>query len=497
VRLLAAGDTDKNDPSGARSVAIAALRPAGVRQVVADDHPAVLKLWSKRYRDLGRTRTQVVCRLHAVLCELIPGGVSTAITAPAATRLLDAIEPAGAVDAARCELAADFLDDLRRIDGQLRETRKRLTVCVQAAGTSLTGLSGVGPVIAAAVIGDVKDVSRFPGRDHVAAYDGTAPIEVSSGQRKVYRLSRRGNRRLNHAIHMAAVTQIRHRHSKGRAYYDKKLAGGKTRKEALRSLKRQVSNAIFACLQAGARRAAARAEGPGGQPGNDSAASAAGLHPGNRLFGQAAPGPCPPTLRPRPSALPARADPAIPRSLPPGRWRRRRSRRSARSEARTNDLEVRRDDGHTRPRGWPPATIGWPEHSARRAHHAQGRRPAEPLDTKRHSLCAPVPIGWRGGPCRTEWGDLRGWPGLPAAGCAEMILWPDVVREAGDAAGDGAANAGLGDAVVERGEDVRVARHERAEADRRTRWRWPAPRRRTRSLRWPVRGSSRPSPVRG
>ena len=90
---------------------------------------------------------------------------------------------------------------------------------------------------------------------------------------------------------MAAVTQIGHRHSQGRAYYDKKLAEGKTPKEALRSLKRQVSNAIFACLQAGARRAAARAKGPGGQQGNDSVASAAGLHPRHRLFGQATPGP--------------------------------------------------------------------------------------------------------------------------------------------------------------------------------------------------------------
>jgi transposase len=293
VRLLAAGDTNKNDPNDARSVAVAALRSPGVRKVVPDDHPAVLKVWSKRYRDLGRTRNQVVCRLHAVLCELIPGGVSKAITAPAVTRLLASTGPATAVDAARCELAADFLDDLRRIDVQLRGTRKKLATAVQASGTSLTGLFGVGPVIAAAVIGDVKDVSRFPGRDHFAAYDGTAPIEVSSGQRTVYRLSRRGNRRLNHAIHMAAVTQVRHRHSKGRAYYDKKLAEGKTRKEALRSLKRQVSNAIFACLQADARRAAARAAGPGGQPGDGSIASAAGLHPGNRLFGQATPGPSP------------------------------------------------------------------------------------------------------------------------------------------------------------------------------------------------------------
>ena len=291
VRLLATGDVNKNDPNDARSVAVAALRSAGVREVRADDHAAVLKIWSKRHRDLGRTRTQVVCRLHAVLCELVPGGVPKAITAPQAARLVDSIAPSGAVEAARAELAATFLEDLRGTGARIRETRKKLTGVVQATGTSLTGLFGVGPVIAAAVIGDVRDESRFPGRDHFAACNGTAPIEVSSGPRKIYRLSRRGNRRLNHAIHMVAVTQIGHRHSEGRAYYDKKLAEGKSPKEALRSLKRQISNAIFGCLQAGARRAAARAGGPGGQPGNDSVASVAGLHPGHRLFGQATPGP--------------------------------------------------------------------------------------------------------------------------------------------------------------------------------------------------------------
>ena len=105
---------------------------------------------------------------------------------------------------------------------------------------------------------------------------------------------------------MAAVTQVSHRHSQGRAYYDKKLAEGKTPKEALRALKRQVSDAVFACLQADARRAAARAGGPGGQPGNDSVASAAGLHPERRLFGQATPGPAP-TLRAAPCQDHARA----------------------------------------------------------------------------------------------------------------------------------------------------------------------------------------------
>jgi transposase IS116/IS110/IS902 family protein len=151
-------------------------------------------------------------------------------------------------------------------------------------------------------------VSRFGGRDHFAAYNGTAPVEVSSGPRKVYRLSRRGNRRLNHAIHMAAVTQIHHRHSNGRAYYDKKLAEGKTPKEALRSLKRQVSNAMFACLQADARRAATRVNGPGGQQGNDSVASAAGSHPRHRLFGQATPGPGHHTTTTAASPAPGPAD---------------------------------------------------------------------------------------------------------------------------------------------------------------------------------------------
>jgi transposase len=257
VRLLATGDINKNDPNDARSVAVAALRSAEVRQGRREDHAAVLKVWSKRYRDLGRARTQVACRLHQVLCELIPGGFSGEITAGQAEQILASITPSGAVAAARWELAAELTEDLRGIDTRIRDTRKKAATAVRAAGSSLTGLFGVGPVIAAAVIGDVRTVSRFPSRDHFAACNGTAPIEVSCGGRKVYRLSRRGNRRLNHAIHMAAITQIRYRHSPGRACYDKKRAEGKTGKEALRALKRQISDAIFACLQADAQQAAA------------------------------------------------------------------------------------------------------------------------------------------------------------------------------------------------------------------------------------------------
>src|SRR4029077_15950099 len=163
------GDVNKNDPNDARSVAVAALRSAGVREVRQDDHAAVLKVWSKRHQDLGQARTQVACRLHQVLCELIPGGVPGEITAGQAERILASITPAGAVQAARWELAAELTEDLRGVDVRIRETRKKLTAAVRAAGTCLTGLFGVGPVIAAAVISDVRAVSRFARRGKFAS----------------------------------------------------------------------------------------------------------------------------------------------------------------------------------------------------------------------------------------------------------------------------------------------------------------------------------------
>ena len=175
VRLLEAGDVNKNDPNDARSVAVAALRSRAPRQVAADGHAAVLKILAKRHRDLARSRNQVACRLHAVLCELVPGGFAGEITAGLAERLLDQVTPETAVAAARHDLAIELLADVRRLDHQRRECAKKLAAAVRASGTCLTGLFGVGPVIAGLVIGDVADVTRFPGRSHFAAYDGTAP----------------------------------------------------------------------------------------------------------------------------------------------------------------------------------------------------------------------------------------------------------------------------------------------------------------------------------
>jgi hypothetical protein len=136
-------------------------------------------------------------------------------------------------------------------------------------------------VVAATVLGYVRDVRRFASKDAFAAYNGTAPIEASSGDRKVHRLSLRGNRQLNHAIHIAAVTQIRNSGTDGRAYYDRKISEGMPHRSALRALKRKVSDAIYRRLVADANTPSSRAggRGPGGQSGNDSKSSVAGSHP--------------------------------------------------------------------------------------------------------------------------------------------------------------------------------------------------------------------------
>ena len=277
VRLLASESTNENDPHDARSVAIAALRSVEPEPVWAEDHAAVAKLWAKRQRDLARLPNKVACRLHSLMCELVAGGIGKEIYVNHAARMLADVEPDTVGAAARLAPAQELLEDLRRLDAQMKDSKKRLAAVATASGTTTATIFGVGPVIATTVIGITGDVSRFPNRAHFAAFNGTAPVEVSSGNRKTYRLSRRGNRNRNHAIHLAAITQISHRHSEGGGFYDRKIAEGKTGKEALRALKRRISDALDARMVDDARRAAQK--GPGGQTGNDSDSSAAGSHP--------------------------------------------------------------------------------------------------------------------------------------------------------------------------------------------------------------------------
>ena len=245
VRVLGTGRSNKNDPNDALAVAIAALRSPGLRSVEPANHGEVLRLLGKRNHDIGRLRNIVVSRLHAALANLSPGGIAKELNASDAVRLLGDFNPKTAVEQTRYDLALELLDDVRRLDVQLKESHKRIKTAVQASGTTLTELYGVGPILACELIGYTGDVRRFTSRDKFASYAGVAPIELSSGGRIVHRLSRRGNRQLNHAIHMVAICQIRQTNSEGRAYFERKVAEGKTKREAIRSLKRHVANAVY------------------------------------------------------------------------------------------------------------------------------------------------------------------------------------------------------------------------------------------------------------
>jgi transposase len=254
TRLLGTGRTSKNDPNDALSVAVTALRTSGLHHVRPVGHSEVLRLLAKRNRDIASQRIRQVCRMHALLLELDPGGMSKEMYASDVDRFLAEVSPASPAEQVRFDLAVELLDDIRRLDEQLKTSHKRIRTAVAASGTTLTDVFGIGPIIAAMLIGFTGDIDRFASRDRYAAYNGTAPVEFSSGGRTVHRLSTRGNRNLNHALHMAAICQLRQPHSEGRAYFDRRVAEGKTNKEALRALKRQISNTVYRHLVADAAR---------------------------------------------------------------------------------------------------------------------------------------------------------------------------------------------------------------------------------------------------
>jgi len=210
VRLLGSGRSDKNDPNDARSVAVAALRQPGLAVVRGEDHTQVIRMLAKRHLELTALRTQAACRLHAVLAQLKPGGMAPRLSAKQASRMLGGMRTLDAVGNQRRLMARTHLGDIRRYDRDLKANRTLIRQAVATTGTTVTDVYGVGPVVAALLIGYTGDIGRFASADHYAAYNGTAPVEVSSAGKKRHRLSMRGNRVLNHAIHMAAVTQIRH-----------------------------------------------------------------------------------------------------------------------------------------------------------------------------------------------------------------------------------------------------------------------------------------------
>ena len=245
VRVYSRGHGRKTDKHDAVSIGLAALEGTGILPVACDDVTVSLRLLCDRREELTAQRTQAVCRLHRLLAELTPGGMRRELTANKAQALLARIRPADDVATVRLHIARDHLADIRALDARLKYIGGQIGALVTASGTTLTSLFGIGPVIAGRILAEVGDITRFATKDKFASYNGTAPIDVSSGDQVRHRLSRAGNRRINHALHMMAVTQIRYPGTDGRRYYERKRTEGKTPKEALRCLKRRLSDQVW------------------------------------------------------------------------------------------------------------------------------------------------------------------------------------------------------------------------------------------------------------
>ena len=254
VRLLERGKIDKTDPNDARSAAIVAWHNPSLNVVAGpDEHRVVLRILADRDHQITAQRTRTICRLHALLCLLVEGGTGRSLTAARAEQLLASVHIASPVDRERIAAGRQLLDEIRALDASRVEVRKRTAEMIVASATTVTDVYGIGPLMGAIIIGRVGDIRRFPTAGHFARHNGTAPIEASSGPKKRHRLNPRGDRQLNHAIHMAAVTQVRN-DTPGRVYYVRKQAEGKTRKEAMRALKRHISDAVYQRLASDARR---------------------------------------------------------------------------------------------------------------------------------------------------------------------------------------------------------------------------------------------------
>ena len=205
-----------------------------------------------------------------------------------AKAILAPVRPRDLAGKTRRRLAVEQLTELVPVEKKIKALTAELKQMVKVSGSGLMDLRGVGPVVAARILADVGDVTRFADRNRFASWTGTAPIEASSGEIVRHRLSRAGNRRMNHVIHIAATTQIR-LDTPGRAYYRRKLAAGKTRAEAMRCLKRRISDALYRQLLSDARTVAAQVvdAGPGGHRGASHKSSASTRTPAHRHFGSA------------------------------------------------------------------------------------------------------------------------------------------------------------------------------------------------------------------
>jgi Transposase IS116/IS110/IS902 family len=206
-------------------VALAGLHSPGLRVITADDATVALRLLADRRDELGIARTQTINRLHRLLLELLPGGAKKFLSAAQAKELLGTVRPRDVAGKTRRRLAAELVTELTRTDKRIKAADAELKELVTATGSSLLTLHGIGPSGAARLLGDVGDIARFADKGRFASWNGTAPLDASSGDQNRHRLSRAGNRRINRVLHIMAVVALRN-DTKGRAYYRRRLAAG-------------------------------------------------------------------------------------------------------------------------------------------------------------------------------------------------------------------------------------------------------------------------------
>jgi transposase len=296
VRLFDTGHNRKTDALDAHSIGVVAVRTAGLRVVAADGELEALRMLTDRRDELSHQRVQTVNRLQRLLSELLPGQRKRDLSAAQAKVMLATVRPRDIAGKTRRRMAADLISDLVTVDAKLKKIKAELTTAIEQRGSRLMNIPGVGPAGAARILADVGDVARFADRNRFASWTGTAPLDASSGEQNRHRLSRAGNRRMNHVLHVAAIVQIRH-DTAGRAYYRRKLADGKSPMEALRCLKRRLSDVVYRQLVADAT--GLQDAGPGGHRGATQESSAVDFHPHIDTSDQPLPGPAEPTLRPQ------------------------------------------------------------------------------------------------------------------------------------------------------------------------------------------------------
>jgi transposase len=298
ARVFDTGQGRKTDATDAHAIVMVALRDKGLQELSSDPELMVLRMLCDRRDEISRARAQALNRMHRLFLELLPGGAPVKKSTAQYKALLARVRPRDLAGKTRRRMAAEELADLDRYDARLKVMKAELKAAVLARGSHLMDIHGIGPAGAARILADVGDVARFPDRNHFASWTGTAPIDASSGEHTRHRLSRAGNRRLNHVLYMAGIVQLRN-DTPGRAYYRRKLAGGKTPMEAMRCLRRRLSDAVYRQLVADAVRAPVTEKaGPGGHTGTTLKSSAADLTPDIGSSDQPLPGPAPLTLPP-------------------------------------------------------------------------------------------------------------------------------------------------------------------------------------------------------